>query len=68
MFCGTLGFRGTPVEENWFTPGLAVFTSILREAAFTGCWMIPGQFTFLFLKHDMQNCCFVTLTYIRLNF
>jgi len=36
---------------------------ILREAALTVCWMIPGQLTFLFLKHDMQNCCFVTLTH-----
>jgi len=36
---------------------------ILREPALTGGWMIPGQLTFLFLKHDMQNCCFVTLTY-----
>jgi len=43
MFCGTLGFRGTPVQEYWSTPGLAVFTSILREVTFTGCWMIPGQ-------------------------
>jgi len=23
---------------------------------------IPGQITFFFLKHDMQNCCLVTLT------
>jgi len=37
---------------------------ILREpaSALTGCWMIPGQIAFLFLKHDVQNCCFVTLT------
>jgi len=24
--------------------------------------MIPGQIAFFFLKHDMQNCCLVTLT------
>ena len=36
---------------------------ILREPALTGCWMIPGQIAFLFLKHNMQNCCFVTSTY-----
>jgi len=35
---------------------------ILREPALTGCWMILGQIAFFFLKHDMQNCCFVTMT------
>jgi len=36
---------------------------ILREPALAGCWMIPGQIAFFFLKYDMQNCRFVTLTY-----
>jgi len=40
-----------------FTP---VFTPILREPALAGGLMIPGQIAFFFLKHDMQNCCFVT--------
>jgi len=39
-------------------------TSILRQPSspLTGCWTIPSQIAFVFLKHDMQNCCFVTLT------
>jgi len=36
---------------------------ILHEPALTDCWMIPGQTAFFFFKHDMQNCCFVTLAY-----
>jgi len=35
---------------------------MICEPAWTGCWMIPIQIAFFFLKHDMQNCCFVTLT------
>jgi len=44
-------------------PCSLVFTPILSVAALIGCWVISGQKTALFLKHDMQNCCFVTLTY-----
>jgi len=41
---------------------IAVFRPVPREPALTGFWMIPGQRAFFFLKHDIQNCCLVTLT------
>ena len=35
-------------------PGLAVFMPVLREPALPGCWMIPDQIAFFFLKHDAK--------------
>jgi len=71
MFCGTLGFRGTPVEEHCITHNIRGFVERLLTAAYTVLggrmrlskqWLrTTGLATVREMYFSSQHCCDKTM-------